>query len=147
MPTTSSSSNETASAFIARKNAEWTLDRDRRNRRNRLEWPDVNREATHIYRRDAWTFQALSTYSEAVAVLERLTHVGVRGVPAVPQDLPAVEYRLAYYVVGRKGRWVWGNKCPVLSDGDAERLFAKARTEGTLPSSGPAIFQFTAIFP
>lgn len=43
---------ETASDFIARKSAEW----ERECARGKLiRMKDVNREAVHVYRRDAWT--------------------------------------------------------------------------------------------
>ena len=82
---------ETASDFIARKSAEWERER---SRGKLIRMKDVNREAIHVYRRDAWTFLVQDTYAEAVNVLERLTHLGTIGVPAVPMKLPAAEYRL-----------------------------------------------------
>ena len=36
---------------------------------------DVNREAIHVYRRDAWNFLMQDIYAEAANVLERLTHL------------------------------------------------------------------------
>jgi hypothetical protein len=64
------SMTETATDFIARKSAEW----ERERARGRLiRMKDVNREAIHVYRRDAWTFLVQDTYAEAVNVLERLT--------------------------------------------------------------------------
>ena len=92
---------ETASDFIARKSAEW----ERQRARGKLiQMKDVNREAIHVYRRDAWTFLVQDTYPEAVNVLERLTHLETIGVPAVPMKLSAAEYRLGYFIVGRIGR-------------------------------------------
>jgi hypothetical protein len=97
---------------------------------------DVNREAIHVYRRDAWTFLVQATYAEAVTVLERLTHLETIGAPAVPMELPAAEYRLGYFIVGRIGRasgkWTWGQFSPIMSAGDLERIVEKARAEGTL---------------
>ena len=87
----SASMTETASDFIARKSAEWERER---SRGKLIRMKDVNREAIHVYRRDAWTFLVQDTYAEAVNVLERLTHLGTIGVPAVPMKLPAAEYRL-----------------------------------------------------
>lgn len=78
---------------------------------------DVNREAMHVYRRDAWTFLVQDTYAEAVIVLERLTHLETIGVP-VPMKLPAAEYRLGYFIVCRVGRasgnWTWGQFSPTM---------------------------------
>jgi hypothetical protein len=50
--------------------------------------------------------------------------------------LPASEYRLSYFIVGRIGRasgkWTWGQFSPILSAGSLERIVQKARAEGTL---------------
>jgi hypothetical protein len=107
---------ETASDFIVRKSAEWERERFRGKL---IQMKDVNREAIHVYRRDAWTFLVQNTYAEAVNVLERLTHLETIGTPAVPMKLPAAEYRLGYFIVGRigkaSGRWTWGQysrSCP-----------------------------------
>lgn len=127
---------ETASDFIARKSTEWE-----RARGKLIRMKDVNREAIHVYRREAWTFLAQDKYVEAVNVLERLTHLETIGVPAVPLELPAVEYRLGYFIVGRIGRasrkWTWGQFSPIMSAGDLERILEKARAEGTLLDHGP----------
>jgi hypothetical protein len=61
---------ETASKFVARKGAEWERERARSKF---IHMKDVNREAVHVYRRDAWTSLVQDTYAEAVNVLERLT--------------------------------------------------------------------------
>jgi hypothetical protein len=124
---------ETASEFIAQKSAGWER---QRARGALIRMKDVNREAKHVYRRDAWTFLAQSTYAEAVTVLERLTHLETDGVPAVPLKLPATEYRMGYFIVGRIGRasgkWVWGQFSPIMSAGDLEHIVEKAHAEGTL---------------
>jgi hypothetical protein len=124
---------ETATDFIVRKSAEWERERAQGKL---IQMKDVNREAIHVYRRDAWTFLVQDTYAEAVNVLERLTHLETIGIPAVPMKLPAAEYRLGYFIVGRIGRaygkWTWGQYSPIMSAGDLERIVEKARTEGTL---------------
>ena len=124
---------ETASDFIVRKSAEWERERARGKL---IQMKDVDREAIHVYRRDAWTFLVQDTYAEAVNVLERLTHLETIGAPAVPMKLPAAEYRLGYFIVGRtgkvSGRWTWGQFSPIMSAGDLERIVEKARAEGTL---------------
>jgi hypothetical protein len=124
---------ETADEFIARKSAEWERERARGSL---LQMKDANREAVHVYRRDAWTFLVQDTHAEAVNVLERLTHLETIGTPAVPMKLPATEYRLGYFIVGRVGRasgkWTWGQFSSIMSAGDPERIVQKARAEGTL---------------
>lgn len=124
---------ESADEFIARKSAEWQRDLEL-GRLIRMK--DVGREAVHFYQREAWTFLAQDTYAEAVNVLERLTHLRTVGTPAVAMTLPAVEYRIGYWIVGRMGIkagvWTWGQSAPIMSDGDLERIIGKARAEGTL---------------
>jgi hypothetical protein len=124
---------ETASDFIVRKSAEWERER---SGGKLIQMKDVNREAIHVYRRDARTFLVQNTYAEAVNVLERLTHLETIGTPAVPMKLLAAEYRLGYFIVGRigkaSGRWTWGQYSPIMSAGDLERIVEKARVEGTL---------------
>ncbi|HUC23697.1 MAG TPA: hypothetical protein VMA73_13390 [Streptosporangiaceae bacterium] len=112
---------ESAEEFIARKTEEWRRDLAL-GRLIRMK--DVGREAVHVYRREAWTFLVQDTYAEAVNVLERLTHLETVGNPAVAMTLPAVEYRLGYWIVGRigvkAGVWTWGQSAPIMSDGDLE---------------------------
>ena len=124
---------ETASDFIIRKSAEWER---QRARGTLIQMKDVNREAVHVYRHDAWTFLAQSTDAEAVTVLERLAHLETIGIPAVPLKLPAAEYRLGYFIIGRVGRasgkWTWGQFSPIMLAGDLKRIVEKARAEGTL---------------
>ena len=124
---------ETADEFVARKGAEWSRELARGKL---IRMKDVNREAIHVYRRDAWTFLVQDTYAEAVNVLERLSHLETIGVPAVAMRLPATEYRLGYFIVGRvgraSGRWTWGQFSPIMSAGDLERIVHKAQADGTL---------------
>lgn len=131
---------ESADEFIVRKDAAWARERARGKL---VRMKDVNREALHIYRRDAWTFLVQDTYAEAVNVLERLTHLETIGSPAVPLKLPATEFRLGYFIVGRigsrSGKWTWGQFSPIMSAGDLERIVEKARAEGTLLKFGTSL--------
>jgi hypothetical protein len=124
---------ESADDFIARKSAEWAYERAAGKL---IRMKDVNRQAVHVYSREAWTFLTQDTYAEAVNVLERLTHLETIGNPAVPLNLPAIEYRLGYFIVGRignrSGKWTWGQFSPIMSAGDLERIMERARAEGTL---------------
>jgi hypothetical protein len=54
---------DTASDFIARKSAEWERERARGKL---IRMKDVNREAIHVYRRDAWTFLVQDTYGQGI---------------------------------------------------------------------------------
>ena len=118
---------ESADEFIVRKSAEWARER---TRGKLIRMKDVNRQALHVYRRDAWTLLVQDTYAEAVNVLERLSHLETIGMPAVPLKLPAIEYRLGYFIVGRigsrSGKWTWGQFSPIMSAGDLERMVMQA---------------------
>ena len=47
-----------------------------------------------------------------------------------------------YFTVGwqgnRKGRWTWGQYCPMIPAADFEALFVLARAEGTILADGKA---------
>ena len=82
---------------------------------------DVNREAIYVYRRDAW-LPGTGLYAGAVSVPERLTDLETIGTAALPMKLPAAEYWLGSFIVGRigwaSGKWTWGQSSPILSAGD-----------------------------
>ena len=51
-------------------------------------------------------------------------------------DYGAVEYRLGYYIIGkkpsRKDKWVWGQYCPLIPKEDFEAILAEAIDKGWL---------------
>ena len=46
------------------------------------------------------------------------------------------EYRIGYFIMGRirraRGRWVWGQFCPLIPLPDFNKLIAKAKREGVI---------------
>jgi hypothetical protein len=124
---------ETAQQFIARKSAEWEAER---NRGHVLRMKDIGQQGSHLYRRQAWTFMPQTNYEPGVLVLERLDHFDAEGEVAVPVTLPAIEYRLSYWIIGRigksAGKWIFGQFSPIMTAGDLELLVAKAQVDGTL---------------
>ena len=124
---------ETAAQFIARKSAHWEAERARGVV---MRMKDIGQRGWHLYHREAWTFLPQTGYDDGVIALERLDHFAGEGAIAVPMVLPATEYRLAYWLVGRigrsAGRLVFGQLSPIMAAGDLERLVAKAQPDGTL---------------
>ena len=118
--------------FIKRKSAEF--------KKGRLSpMKDVNRQARHYWKREAWTFMPQHNVPEKVFVVERLRRVRTEGKSSHSQiKLGDIEYRLGYYIVGkignRKGKWTWGQFCPLIPQGDLQKLLDKAKTEGTIIS-------------
>jgi len=44
-----------------------------------------------------------------------------------------IEYRIGYFMVGKngnsKGKWIWGQFCPIIPKDDLNKLLTKARKE------------------
>ena len=51
-------------------------------------------------------------------------------------DAPKEEIRIGYYIKGKmprmKGKWVWGQYCPIIPREDLEELLKKARKNGII---------------
>lgn len=45
-------------------------------------------------------------------------------------------YRIGYWIIGEKeskrGQWIWGQFCPLITDRDLEKLIKKAKENGIL---------------
>lgn len=67
-----------------------------------------------------------SNYHKKVFVLEKVRFEHNR----------KTELRLGYYIIGKKpkmrGRWVWGQYCPLIPENDFRRLIRAARKKGWL---------------
>jgi len=116
--------------FIKRKSAEF-------KKSHLIPMKDVSRQARHYWQREAWTFMPQHNVPEKVFVIERLKRVRTEGKPTHSQiKLGDIEYRLGYYIIGkignRKGKWTWGQFCPLIPQSDLQKLLAKAKKEGTI---------------
>lgn len=86
----------------------------------------------------AWAFIQQHSFSEKVFVIERLRKIRYEGRLARRSVFREgdVEYRIGYYVVGRigkmRGRWAWGQFCPLIPKGDCPKLLRRAAREGTI---------------
>lgn len=125
---------ETCQEFIKRKEAQF------KNEKALIPMKDIGREGTFYYKREAWTFMPQTNLSEKVFVIERIKLEKLDGnftyEGSKDNELGQVEYRIGYYIIGKigkaNGRWVWGQFCPLIPKDDFDKLFAKAKAEGTI---------------
>ena len=128
---------ETCKQFILRKDKRW---------REELSDPifkgismkDIGRQGRHFFKREAWTFMPQWNHNEKVFVVERLKKIKTEGTTAHKKGakIGAIEYRIGYYMLGKigrmKGKWTWGQYCPLIPRQDLEKLFSKAKQEKTI---------------
>jgi hypothetical protein len=99
-------------------------------------------------RHEAATWLQQHNYPWKVFMLERLRRVwtpaetdGLHGATADGD----IDYRLGYWIVGKKGRargkWVWGQYCPMIPAADLPRLIDLAISEGTIRPEEALRFQ------
>ncbi len=125
------SGQETIQEFIKRKNEQFKKEKI-------IKVKDIGREGKHVWIREAWTFMPQSNLDEKVFVVERLGKESYEG-KLIREKLwkkGDIEYRIGYYIVGRigraKGKWVWGQFCPMIPARDLEKLLEKAKKEKTI---------------
>jgi hypothetical protein len=126
---------ETCQAFIERKKRQFERDRDRKKR---IGMKDIGRKGRFYFVREAWTLMQQHNLPEKVFVLERLRRLPYEGRLAhgfMHRD-GDIEYRIGYFIVGRngkrKGKWVWGQFCPLIPSPDLKRLLQAAEREQTI---------------
>ncbi len=95
---------------------------------------DIGREGRHYFYREAWTFRVQSDQPIKVFIVERLRKESTEGTLAYGNwHKGDIEYRIGYYIVGRigkaKGRWVWGQFCPMIPANDLTLLLDQAKKE------------------
>jgi len=121
----------TADEFISKKNKDFT-------KNPTIKVKDISRKGYHVWIRESWTFMPQFNMDEKVFVIERLKRKGYEGQTEGQKQWGKgdIEYRFGYYIVGKigraKGRWVWGQFCPLIPKEDFKRLLYKARQERTL---------------
>ncbi|MGH9556338.1 MAG: hypothetical protein ACRD2Y_11005 [Terriglobales bacterium] len=129
---TYSARHESWAQFISRKRQEWEKEKEKQ----RLWMKDIGRKGKQSFVREAFTFMPQTTLKEKVFVIERLRHATHKGVLTHPQRLGYREYRIGYFIVGkngrRKGKWTWGQFCPLIPVNDLRRLLDKAKKENTI---------------
>ena len=121
--------SETVSQFIKRKDAQFKTEKAL------IPMKDIGRRGKFYFKREAWTFLPQHNLPEKVFVFERLRKVKFSGTISYGSAWKngEIEYRIGYFIVGRirsaRGRWVWGQFCPLIPAADFERLIRKAKDE------------------
>lgn len=125
---------ETYQEFIKRKDAEF------KNKKSLVSMKDIGRNGSFHYKLEAWTFMPQSNLNEKVFIIERLKLEKISGELAYTNtkdnELGQIEYRVCYFIIGRigkaKDKWWWGQSCPLIPKDDFDKLFTKAKKEGTV---------------
>lgn len=124
---------ESTREFIARKNAEFEKMKECEMG---IGMKDIGRKGRHQYIREAWSFLPASNLKDhKVFLFERLRWVSNTGRLAYKKSNfgGQQEYRIGYFIVGRigraKGRWIWGQFCPIIPIKDLDRLLKKAKKD------------------
>jgi hypothetical protein len=121
--------------FIRQKSARFARELERQRP---VHMKDIGRWGRHRFIREAWTFMRQHNVPEKVFVIERLRKIKYEGRLARRSVFREgdIEYRIGYYVVGRigqmRGRWAWGQFCPLIPRRDFPKLLRKAEREGTI---------------
>ena len=128
----------TAEEFIARKRVQFAKERDKAAT---IPMKDIGRKGKHHWIREVRTFKPQTNYPSKVFVIERLRFNRLEGESETAGGAAAgdIEYRIGYYVLGKignkRGRWTWGQYCPLIPHNDLLPLFELAKTEGTILSA------------
>jgi hypothetical protein len=133
---------ETAKEFIKRKEEQFLKELERNNkypdRSKKIKMKDIGRKGKHQFIRESWCFMVQHNLSEKVFVIERLRKHSTEGeiIHKKEQKAGEIEYRIGYYIVGKirkaKGRWIWGQFCPLIPSQDFKKLLNKAEQEGVI---------------
>lgn len=123
-----------AKQFIEQKEEQFKKDLEKKKL---IGMKDISREGKHGFLREAWTFMIQHNLEAKVFVIERLRRAEIRGTTVHKKiKIGDIEYRVGYYIVGHirnaKGRWVWGQFCPLIPQEDFNKLIQKARKEKTI---------------
>ena len=121
---------ETIQGFIKRRNKQFEQEL---NNKKLVSMKDIGREGKLKFVREKWHFLPASNLPKTkVFVLEKLRKVKSEGKLAYKKSWEEgeVEYRVGYYIVGRigraKGKWVWGQFCPIIPAKDLKKLIENA---------------------
>ena len=127
---------ESVRDFIKRKNKEFEKEL---MEEKSIPMKDIGGMGTRCYKREAWTFLCQSNLPNAkVLILERLRKGETSGKISHKQSWKKgdIVYRIGYFIVGEqgraKGKWWWGQSCPIILRRDLLRLIKKAKKEKTI---------------
>lgn len=124
---------ESAKEFIARKQKEI-----KEGNAKKVKAKDIGRKGRFEYKIVRATFMWQSNLpNDKVFVIQRLERDSMIGKFSYQSTkLGDIEYRIGYYIRGQngkmKGKWPWGQFCPLIPAGDFKLLIDRARKDGTL---------------
>ncbi len=98
---------------------------------------DISRKGYYYFRREAMSCMYQYNLKEKFYVIERLRLEKTTGfITNKNNKIGQIEYRIGYYIVGKigraKGRWVWGQFCPMIPQEDFKKLLNLATKEKTI---------------
>ena len=120
-----------AEEFIEKKNNQFKTN-------SVIKVKDIGRKGTCFFVREAWTFLVQSNLSEKVFIIERLRKESTEGkiIHQSSWNKGDIEYRIGYFIIGKigrtKGKWIWGQFCPLIPAQDLTALLKKAKKEGLI---------------
>ncbi len=123
---------ESVDEFIRRKEIEF------REKDKTIEMKDIGRKGAVFFKREKWAFLPQHNLNKKVFVFERLRKHDHSGALAHRGSWKKgdIEYRIGYFIIGRngtrKGKWTWGQFCPLIPATDLLRLLNRARTQKVL---------------
>lgn len=114
--------------FINKKEKEFEKARIGERQKDLVSMKKIGGEGKNLFRRVAWEF--IPQYNighRKVFVIERLRHIKTEGKSSHHTHRKSkIEYRIGYFVIGkkgsRKGRWTWGQYCPMIPHKDIDNV-------------------------
>ena len=122
---------ESVHDFIKRKNKQFEQEL---NNNKLVSVKDIGREGKLKFIREKWYFLPASNLPKAkVFIIEKLRKVKSEGKLAYQKSWKEgeIEYRVGYFIVGRigraKGKWVWGQFCPIIPANDLKNIIKRVK--------------------
>jgi hypothetical protein len=108
------------------------------NKPKEIRMKDISRKVKHRFLREALAWHPQHNHHEKYFIIERLRYLGFIGRKKDISNIYSakkgnIEYRIGYYIVGKngnkKGKWTWGQYCPMIPKEDYQKLMKKAGQE------------------
>ena len=126
---------ESVEEFIDRKNRQFI---DETEKMQNIRMKDIGRKGKIKFIREAWTFLPQHNLAKKVFVFERLRKAEYEGELENKDSYKVddIEYRIGYFIIGAigrtKGKWVWGQYCPIIPSDDFVPLVQRAMIDKVL---------------
>ncbi|MCB9197535.1 MAG: hypothetical protein H6600_03690 [Flavobacteriales bacterium] len=96
---------------------------------------DIGGKGKHMWRIDGRSMISAKDLDMKVFTFEKLSYMGYikkSGKKHYKNTVPEIQYRIGYFIVGKNGRWTWGQFTPMISADDLNALLKLAKEEGVL---------------